>query len=285
MSDNVTDAERSGMRACSGLSRETDAGVGSLRVEAISHAFPAPGVGWLPRRAARVPVLADVSFDADPGTLTAILGPSGCGKSTLLRLLAGLETPTAGRMRLGGVELAGAPGGVAYHPQRDALLPWLRVLDNATLGAETCGVDRAEARRAARSLLHRFGLAGLERAWPDELSGGMRQRVALMRTFLMPQPILALDEPLGALDALTRRQLQHWLIDIVASDARPILLVTHDIDEALLLADRILVLSTRPGRIVHVEERPDAAARLREHENGSDRGAARRLLGWLGGSA
>lgn len=258
---------------------------GALSVEAISHAFPQPGAGWLPRRAARIPVLDGVSFGAEPGTLTAILGPSGCGKSTLLRLIAGLERPTAGRALLGGAELAGTPGGVAYHPQRDALLPWLRVLDNATLGAETCGVDRSVARSAALSLLDRFGLAGQERAWPDELSGGMRQRVALMRTFLMPQPLLALDEPLGALDALTRRLLQHWLIDIVASDGRPILLVTHDIDEALLLADRILVLSPRPGRIVHVEERPDAGTRLREHEDGGDREAARTLLGRLAATA
>lgn len=257
----------------------------TLKVESISHAFPRPGAGWFSRRGRGVPVLEDVSFEAEAGTLTAILGPSGCGKSTLLRLIAGLETPTSGRALLGGAPLSGKPGGVAYHPQRDALLPWLRVLDNATLGAETCGRDRATARAEALALLERFGLAGNAEAWPDELSGGMRQRVALMRTFLMPQELLALDEPLGALDALTRRQLQHWLTGIVASDGRPILLVTHDIDEALLLADRILVLSARPGRIVHVEERPDAATRLREHDDGGDRGAARRLLGWLGDSA
>ena len=228
-------------------------------------------------------MLADVSFDVAPGTLTALVGPSGCGKSTLLRILAGLAAPAEGSATIGTVELVGTPGGIAYHPQRDALLPWLRALDNATLGAETCGRDRAEARSEALALLDRFGLAGQQDAWPDELSGGMRQRVALMRTFLMPQQVLALDEPLGALDALTRRRLQRWLLEIVAEDRRPTLLVTHDIDEALLLADQILVFSDRPGRIVHVENRPAPAARLEEHETGEDREAVRRLLDVLGG--
>ena len=257
-------------------------GLGALRVTGVSHAFAPPGARRFARRGVPQPAIAGISFEAAPGALTAIVGPSGCGKSTLLRILAGLVTPDSGSARAGQTELIGRPGGVAYHPQRDALLPWLRVLDNATLGAETCGRDRATARREALALLDRFGLRGQQDAWPDELSGGMRQRVALMRTFLMPQPVLALDEPLGALDALTRRQLQRWLLEIVANDRRPILLVTHDIDEALLLADRILVFSARPGRIVHVEERPGVAERLREHESGADRAAAGRLLGLLG---
>ncbi|WP_416550161.1 ABC transporter ATP-binding protein [Leucobacter sp. BZR 635] len=256
-------------------------GHAGLTVTAISHAFRAPGSGRFSRRGELRPVLADVSFDVAPGTLTALVGPSGCGKSTLLRILAGLAVPAEGSARIGTVGLVGTPGGVAYHPQRDALLPWLRALDNATLGAETCGRDRAEARSEALALLDRFGLAGQQDAWPDELSGGMRQRVALMRTFLMPQQVLALDEPLGALDALTRRRLQRWLLEIVAEDRRPTLLVTHDIDEALLLADQILVFSDRPGRIVHVENRPAPAARLEEHETGEDREAARGLLAAL----
>lgn len=258
-------------------------GPSALRVAGVAHAFAAPGAGRFARRGDTRPALDDISFDVPPGTLTAIVGPSGCGKSTLLRILAGLIVPDRGRATAGEVELAGKPGGVAYHPQRDALLPWLRVIDNATLGAETRGCSRATARGEALALLERFGLSGHEAAWPDELSGGMRQRVALMRSFLMPQQVLALDEPLGALDALTRRQLQHWLLEIVASDQRPILLVTHDIDEALLLADTVLVFSDRPGRIVHVEQRPSVADRLREHESGGDRAAAQRLLGLLGG--
>lgn len=253
-----------------------------LRVAGISHAFRQAGAGWGSRNRDKRPVLRDVSFDVDPGMLTALLGPSGCGKSTLLRVLAGLVTPDSGSAAVGDTQLGGRPGGVAYHPQRDALLPWLRALDNATLGAETCGRERAAARVEALALLDRFGLAGQQDAWPDELSGGMRQRVALMRTFLMPQPVLALDEPLGALDALTRKQLQRWLLEIVAEEQRSIVLVTHDIDEALLLADRVLVFSDRPGRIVHEEERPGPAARLKEHESGGDREAAKRLLSVLG---
>ncbi|HLS48766.1 MAG TPA: ABC transporter ATP-binding protein [Actinomycetaceae bacterium] len=249
-----------------------------LTVENVSHGFSVPGAGRLSRRREVSAVLEDISFTVPPGTLTAILGPSGCGKSTLLRVLAGLIAPDRGRVVAGDRDLVGRPGGVAYHPQRDALLPWLRALDNATLGAETAGRDRRQARREAMGLLERFGLTGQESAWPDELSGGMRQRVALMRTFLMPQHVLALDEPLGALDALTRRKLQDWLLEIVASERRPTLLVTHDIDEALLLADRILVFSSRPGRIVHTEERPAAEVRRRERDDGGDRPAARRLL-------
>ena len=254
-----------------------------LTVEQISHGFSPPGSSRFMRPREPLPVLSDISFDVPPGTLTVLLGPSGCGKSTLLRMLAGLITPDRGRALAGDRSLVGEPGGVAYHPQRDALLPWLRALDNATLGAETGGRDRATVRREAIELLDRFGLSGQHNAWPDELSGGMRQRVALMRTFLMPQSVLALDEPLGALDALTRRNLQDWLLDIVAAEERATLLVTHDIDEALFLADRIHVMSARPGRIVHTEERPAADARRRERETGRDRPAAQRLMSMLGG--
>lgn len=243
---------------------------GALVVEGIAHSYAAP-------------VLDAVSFTVPPATLTAVVGPSGCGKSTLLRVLAGLERPQRGSARMDGVEVAGRPGHVAYHPQRDALLPWLRVLDNATLGARTCGRDRGEARAEALGLLSRFGLTGVESSWPDELSGGMRQRVALMRTWLTPLPAVVLDEPFGALDALTRRQMQGWLLGITASDQRPTLLVTHDIDEALLLADQVLVFSARPARIVHVEDRPAPDERRREHEAGAQHGAVLRILGLLGG--
>ncbi|MBO1902092.1 ATP-binding cassette domain-containing protein [Leucobacter weissii] len=256
-------------------------GAGGLVVERITHAYREPGSRRSPRRERLRTVLNGVSLSVAPGTLTAILGPSGCGKSTLLRILAGLEQPASGTATVDGESLIGRPGGVAYHPQQDALLPWLSALDNATLGAETCGEDRAGARERARALLGRFGLDDVERAWPDELSGGMRQRVALLRSTLMPQSCLVLDEPLGALDALTRRQLQFWLLDITASDRRPTLLVTHDIEEALLLADRVLVLSPSPAEIVHVEDRPGPAARRREREDGADHVAARRVLAAL----
>ena len=243
---------------------------GGLVVEGIAHRYDRP-------------VLDEVGFTVPPGTLTAIVGPSGCGKSTLLRILAGLERPERGSARVDGVEVAGRPGHVAYHPQRDALLPWLRVLDNATLGARTRGRDRGEARAEALGLLSRFGLTGVEASWPDELSGGMRQRVALMRTWLTPLPVVVLDEPFGALDALTRRQMQGWLLDITASDQRPTLLVTHDIEEALLLADQVLVFSPRPASVVHVERRPAPEERRRQHEAGDQHAVALRILGLLGG--
>lgn len=227
-------------------------------------------------------MLSDVSLTVLPGTLTAIVGPSGCGKSTLLRVLAGLTIPDRGEATLDGESVIGRPGRIAYHPQRDALLPWLRALDNATLGAETCGVPAGEARARARTLLERFGLADHADAWPEELSGGMRQRVALLRTFLMPQTALAFDEPFGALDALTRRELQLWLLDRVEQDQRATLLVTHDVEEALLLADTVVVLGGTPATVVHSEARPEPAERRRQHLAGDNREALSRVLAALG---
>ena len=193
--------------------------------------------------AGRPPVVAldGVDLAVAPGEFAMLLGPSGCGKSTLLRALAGLVRPTAGEA------LASS---VAYMPQRDLLLPWRRVLGNATFAAELAGVPRAEARERAQALLGRFGLAGCERAWPAQLSGGMRQRLALLRTFLAPRDTLLLDEPFGALDAITRREMQGWLQGVLAEEPRTVLLVTHDIEEALTLADTVYVMSPRPGRIV-----------------------------------
>jgi len=191
----------------------------------------------------------------EPGSFVSLVGPSGCGKSTVLRVLAGLVVPDGGSATIDGVDVAGRPGAVAWLPQRDALLPWRRVLGNAVLGAELHGVAADEAERRARLLLARFGLGGTERLWPAELSGGMRQRVAFLRTFLTPAPVLLLDEPFGALDALTRRQMQEWLQEVLLvardeGDARTVILVTHDVEEALLLSDRVLVLSPKPGRVV-----------------------------------
>lgn len=227
-------------------------------------------------------MLVEVSLEVQAGKLTAIVGPSGCGKSTLLRVLAGLTVPDRGVATLDGESVIGKPGRIAYHPQRDALLPWLRALDNATLGAETCGVAADAARAQASDLLERFGLADHADAWPEELSGGMRQRVALLRTFLMPQRALAFDEPFGALDALTRRELQLWLLDRVEQDQRATLLVTHDVEEALLLADTVVVLGGRPATVVHLEARPGPAERRRQHLAGENREALRRVLSALG---
>ncbi|MDA0350689.1 MAG: ABC transporter ATP-binding protein [Chloroflexi bacterium] len=212
----------------------------AVQLEGIRHVF----AGDPP-----VEAVADVSLEVDRGSFVSLLGPSGCGKSTLLRVLAGLVEPTEGRATIDGESTIGAPGLAAFMPQRDLLLPWRRVEANAVLGAEIAGVPPEEARRRARELYERFGLEGFERSWPGQLSGGMRQRLALLRTFLMPRDTLLLDEPFGALDAMTRREMQVWLEGVLAQDPRTVLLVTHDIDEALLLSDVVYVMSPRPGRI------------------------------------
>src|SRR5918994_2325934 len=188
-----------------------------------------------------VRALDGVSLRAAPREVVAVAGPSGCGKSTLLELVCGLARPDAGT-----VEAAPA----ALMPQRDGLLPWLNALDNAALALRVGGVGRAQARAAAHEHFAAFGLEGFERARPNELSGGMRQRVAFLRTLLAGRPVLCLDEPFGALDALTRAQMQRWLADALAREPRTVLLVTHDVEEAALLADRIVLLSPRPGRVV-----------------------------------
>jgi ABC-type nitrate/sulfonate/bicarbonate transport system ATPase subunit len=188
-----------------------------------------------------VKALDGVSLRAAPREVVAVAGPSGCGKSTLLELVCGLAAPDAGTIE--------APA-AALMPQRDGLLPWLNALDNAALALRVAGVGKAAARAAAHEHFAAFGLEGFERARPSELSGGMRQRVAFLRTLLAGRPLLCLDEPFGALDALTRTQMQRWLADALAREPRTVLLVTHDVEEAVLLADRIVLLSPRPGRVV-----------------------------------
>ena len=194
------------------------------------------------RRYGALTALADVDLALRAGELTAVVGPSGCGKSTLLELMAGLQEPDEGV-----VERRAA---CAYMPQRDLLLPWRDALGNAGLALECQGVGRAEARRRAVPLFERFGLAEFEAVRPAGLSGGMRQRVAFLRTLLQGRPVLLLDEPFGALDAITRADLREWLAGALAEDPRTVLLVTHDVEEAVFLADRIVVLSPRPGRVV-----------------------------------
>ncbi len=186
-------------------------------------------------------VLESVSLRAGAREVVAIVGPSGCGKSTLLAIACGLDTPDAGSVRC-------EPA--ALMPQRDGLLPWLSALDNAALALRAGGMGRAAARAAAHALFAEFGLEGFERARPRELSGGMRQRVAFLRTILAGRPVLCLDEPFGALDALTRGRMQQWLAGALAREPRTVLLVTHDVEEAALLADRVVLLSPRPGRVV-----------------------------------
>ncbi len=229
-----------------------------IELRGISHAF---------RRGA-LPVLDDVSLSVPAGAFVTIVGPSGCGKSTLMRVLAGLLTPDAGESSVGGESTIGHPGRVAYMPQKDLLFPWRRVLANATVGAEISGVPRREARPRAEALMERFGLAGFERSWPSQLSGGMRQRLALLRTFLIPRTTMLLDEPFGALDAITRREMHSWLQEVLGADnavggaePRTVLFVTHDVEEALLLSDTVYVMSPRPGRFVARVEVPFARPR------------------------
>ena len=204
-------------------------------------ATPAIELAGVSRSYGSLAVLEDVSLRVEAGEVVAVVGPSGCGKSTLLDLVCGLQAPAAGRVRADPAVLM---------PQRDALLPWLSAIDNAALALRLKGASRDEARAAAHPLFVRFGLEGFERYRPGELSGGMRQRVAFLRTLLAGKPVLCLDEPFAALDALTRRELRGWLRDALAVEPRTVLLVTHDVDEAEALASRIVVLSPRPGRVV-----------------------------------
>jgi len=193
--------------------------------------------------------------------VVGLVGPSGCGKSTLLELICGLQDPGAGTIAVGGA--AGAEerlASCAYMPQRDELLPWYSAIDNAALALRNQGQGRAQARRGAAELFDRFGLAGFEEKAPGELSGGMRQRVAFLRTLVSGKPVLALDEPFAALDAITRGQMQEWLAGALRADPRTVVLVTHDVEEALYLADHVAVLSARPARIVASFETPSPRA-------------------------
>jgi ABC-type nitrate/sulfonate/bicarbonate transport system ATPase subunit len=192
-------------------------------------------------RRGRVTALAGMSLHAAPGEIVAVVGPSGCGKSTLLELICRLQAPDAGSVQA---------DPAALMPQRDLLLPWLDATDNAALALRARGVEREPARETARPWLERFGLSGFEHARPAELSGGMRQRVAFLRTLLAGKPVLALDEPFAALDALTRLEMQGWLGSLLAREPRTVVLVTHDVEEAVVLADRVVVMSPRPGRAV-----------------------------------
>jgi putative hydroxymethylpyrimidine transport system ATP-binding protein len=195
-----------------------------------------------------VRILDRVDLAVEPGTFLALIGPSGAGKSTLLGLLAGLEAPDEGVIEKDGTPLA-RPGFVSYMPQSDLLLPWRTVVANVSLGLEATGTPRRVARKRALAALERFGLEEFADVSSAALSGGMRSRVALLRTALLGRDTLLLDEPFGALDALTRRDLQGWLLGVRDELAATIVLVTHDVDEALLLADRAVVLSQRPAHV------------------------------------
>jgi ABC-type nitrate/sulfonate/bicarbonate transport system ATPase subunit len=209
--------------------------------------------------------LESIELVAEAGEVVALVGPSGCGKSTLLEIACGLREPSAGTIAVeGATDPAGRLSHCAYMPQRDLLLPWYSALDNAALALRNRGIGKAEARSQAGALFERFGLAGFEGARPQELSGGMRQRVAFLRTLVAGKPVLLLDEPFASLDAISRAEMQEWLAGALRLDGRTVLLVSHDLEEALYLADRVLVLSARPGRVVKELAAPDPRAADRD---------------------
>ncbi|WP_241671408.1 ABC transporter ATP-binding protein [Dankookia rubra] len=211
-----------------------------LDVRGVSHAFA------LEKRALRV--LEDIDFTAEPGEFVALLGPSGCGKSTLLRLVAGLEPPTEGRLLVDGKEITGTDPSRTVMFQDPTLFPWRTVRGNAQLGPEARGSLAVNAQRIEEALTL-VGLAGFAEAYPHQLSGGMAQRASLARALVNEPKVLMLDEPLGKLDSLTRLAMQRELVALWERERFTALLVTHDVEEALLLADRVLVLSDRPARI------------------------------------
>jgi ABC-type nitrate/sulfonate/bicarbonate transport system ATPase subunit len=228
----------------------------AIELRGLSHTFR--------EKERSVDAIADFDLVVVRGSFVSLVGPSGCGKSTILRVLSGQVTPSAGVARVDGESVVGRPGHVGYMPQKDLLLPWRRVLANATLGAEISGMAPGLARSQALELFETFGLTGFERAWPSQLSGGMRQRLALLRTFLQPNDVLLLDEPFGALDAITRRQMHRWLQGVWLSHPRTVLLVTHDVEEALFLSDTVYVMTPRPGRIAARVDVQEARPRDKE---------------------
>jgi NitT/TauT family transport system ATP-binding protein len=203
------------------------------------------------RRFGETLALDEFDLHVEAASRLAVLGPSGCGKSTLLNLVCGLDEPDSGTVSVGAA--ATAPGRLrqcAWMPQRDLLLPWRTALDNACVPLENSGLRRREARRQVRGLFERFGLAGFEDQRPAALSGGMRQRVSFLRTLVADKAVLLLDEPFGALDSITRADAQSWLRATLDAEPRTVVVVTHDVDEALLLGHEVVVMSRRPGRVV-----------------------------------
>jgi ABC-type nitrate/sulfonate/bicarbonate transport system ATPase subunit len=234
-----------------------------LELRGVTHFFGDRG-------GATVTALDDVTIRVQDKTFVSILGPSGCGKSTIFNIVAGLIRPSRGDVFLDGVCISGMVGFVGYMLQKDLLLPWRSVLDNVILGMEIQGTPKPAARARALPYLRRYGLGGFEAQFPAALSGGMRQRAALLRTLLYDTEVILLDEPFGALDAQTRARMQEWLLQIWGDFDKTVVFVTHDVEEAVFLSDQIVVMTPRPGRIKAIVDvpiaRPRSPATLHEPE-------------------
>lgn len=199
--------------------------------------------------------LQDVNLRVDPGEFVCLIGPSGSGKSSLLDVVTGLFRESSGTVAINGRSLQPnqRPGATSYMRQRDLLMPWRTAVENAALALEVHGESKTRARELAAARFEEFGLAGFEQSYPTQLSGGMRQRVAFLRTVLADRDLLLLDEPFGALDALNRVTMQQWLVQMWEHQQQGVVMVTHDVEEAVFLADRVIVLSARPGTVIHEE--------------------------------
>ncbi len=194
--------------------------------------------------------LSPLDLEIEAGRFISLIGPSGCGKSTIFNIVAGLQAPSSGKVLIDGRDATGMIGQVGYMLQKDLLLPWRTVLDNVALGMEIRGVPLAEGRERAAPLLKRYGLGGFEKRYPSSLSGGMRQRAALLRTLLVDNDVVLLDEPFGALDAQTKASMQEWLLQLFGDFGRTVIFVTHDVEEAVFLSDEVYVMASRPGRVI-----------------------------------
>src|SRR5215468_142879 len=236
--------------------------VPKLRVDSVSMTFQTPGGAFQ--------ALAPITLSIPQGRFVSLIGPSGCGKSTIFNIIAGLLEPTGGRVLIDGVDATGTIGRVGYMPQKDLLLPWRTVLDYVILGMEIQQVPLRASRERALPLLHRYGLAGFEYLYPSALSGGMRQRAALLRTLLFDTDVILLDEPFGALDAQIKLKMQEWLMQLWSDFSKTVLFVTHDVEEAIYLSDEVHVMGTRPGRIIASIPVPLARPRVRGSVLGPD---------------
>ncbi|NJJ38465.1 ABC transporter ATP-binding protein [Paenibacillus sp. 7028] len=246
----------------------------ALEVSGISKSFA--------RRRESIKVLEEVSLTVKRQEFVSIIGPSGCGKSTLFHIIGGLVKPDAGAVRINGAPVTGQRGSVSYMPQQPALFPWRSIEENVILARELKGAARGEAREEARRWLAKVGLGGFEKAYPHMLSGGMQQRAAFLRALLAPQELMLLDEPFSALDALTRSEMQRWLLELWEENRRSVLFITHNIEEALLLSSRIYVFSGRPGTLLHTVEVPFPRPRREEMtEHPEFLRLKRQLSGWM----